>query len=259
MKAKEVMTRDVVSIDKDERLSTVLEMMRKRGVSKFPVTEAGRLVGLLVDGDVTDELGAMKNRGVATAQLHVTSAMRRDVQTATPDTPLEEVLYQMIEHDVGIIPIVHDKMILGVVTASDLITRVTSEQPAAAFMTRNLHAVSPNDRVIHARRLMVDNHVERLPVLEGGRLMGILGERDIALGLWRLRETVPTQHQQAQLREFTVESIMQRNVITIPEATSAKDAARLMRENDVGSLPVMRGDRIMGLVTRSDLLRLLDL
>jgi CBS domain-containing protein len=259
MKAKDVMTREVVSLDKDERLSNVLELMRKRGASKFPVTERGELVGLLIDGDVADELGAIRNRGVATAQLHVSSCMRRRFPTAMPDTPLEEVLYQMIDQDVHLVPVVHDRTIVGVVTASDLITRVTSNQPVSAFMTRNLDAVSPTDRVIHARRLMVDHHVERLPVLESGRLVGIVGERDVALGLWKFRETVSVQHQTAQLREFTVDQIMQRQVVTIDEAATAKEAAKRMRENDVGSLCVLRGDRIAGIVTRTDLLKLLEL
>lgn len=259
MKAKDVMTREVVSIDKDERLTTVLEMMRKSNVSKIPVTEKGRLVGLLVDGDLADELGALKNRGVATAQLHVTSAMRRQVQTASPDTPVAEVLYQMVDHDVGLVPVVHDGTIVGVVTASDLVSRVTSQAQVAQFMTRTLHVVHPHDRIIHARRLMVDHHVERLPVIEGGRVLGILGERDVALALYKFRETVPLQRQAAQLKELTVENVMRRQVVTIEETATAAEAAKRMRENDVGSLPVLRGDRIVGIVTRSDLLRLLDL
>lgn len=258
MKAKDVMTREVVSIDKDERLPAVLELMRKRGISKLPVTEKGRLVGLLVDGDIADELGSIKNRGVATGQLHASSAMRRDFVKVDAETPLAEVLYQMLENDLGLVPVTQDDAILGVITGSDLLKRVSSEQPVSTLMTRELHALAPTDRVIHARRLMLDHHVERLPVLDAGRLLGIVGESDVAQGFFEFRETVTLQHQNRQLKEFTVDQIMVRQVVTTTESESARDAAKRMREHDVGCLPVMRGDRIVGIVTRSDLLRTLD-
>lgn len=259
MKAMDVMTSDVVSVDKDERLTTVLEQMQKGGPSKFPVTEDGRLAGVLVDGDIADELGATKNRGVATAQLHVTSAYRKHVETVAPETPLPEVLYRMLERDVGMLPVVHDGAILGVITASDLLKRVDSTRPLSDFMTTRLHMVSATDRVIHARRTMLDNHIERLPVTDGGKLVGIVGERDVALGLWDFREKVALNHQANQLKDFQVIHIMQPQVVTAQPGMTAAEAAKTMVENDVGSLPVLQGDRVAGIVTRSDLLRMLDI
>ncbi len=258
MNAKDVMTHDVVSVDKDDRLPAVLEQMKKTGISKFPVTENGSLVGLLVDGDIADELGATKNRNVATSQLRVTSAMRKHCHTVNLQTPLQEILFSMQTHDTGMLPVVHDKSLVGVVTASDLITHVTSHAPVSDFMTSPLHALGPSDRVIHARRLMLDHHIERLPVLDGGRLVGIVGELDVAIGLWKFRESVANHHQANQLKDFHVETIMRRQIITAPPTTTAAEAAKTMRSHDVGSLPIVQGERVQGIVTRSDLLRLLD-
>ena len=77
MKAKDLMTKDVLTVDKDERLETVLDLMRKHRVSKLVVVEKGAVVGVVTDGDVADELGAIKNRGVPASHLHASSAMRR--------------------------------------------------------------------------------------------------------------------------------------------------------------------------------------
>lgn len=256
MKAKDLMTKDVQTIDKDERLETVLDNMRKQRVSKLVVTEKGRVVGIVNDGDIADELGALKNRGVPASQLHATSAMRRKFPTASPDTDVATLVQLLVEQDAGIVPVMHDDVCVGVVTASDLLPHVRATTPLSDVMESHVQAVAPTDRVIHARRLMVDHHIERLPVLEGGRVVGIVGEGDIAWGLARFKDTVADNHQSAALQRFLVEDVMQRQVVTATPDTTAVDAVKLMKTRDVGCLPVVRGDRIVGIVTRSDLLRL---
>jgi CBS domain-containing protein len=253
MKAKDVMSRHVVTIDKDDRLEAAMERMRKERMSKLVVLEKGRLAGILSMGDIADELGAIKNRGVPTSHLHASSAMRRRVPTCTPETPLAEVVRTMQEEDLPLLPVVHDATCVGVVTASDLLRRVDGASQLATVMTETVHVVAPTDRVIHARRLMVDHHVERVPVLDGGKLVGILGETDVAWGLANFKDTVKDKHQSASLQRFLVEDIFQRRVVTArPEETLADGAKRMVGE-DVGCLPVLRGDRLVGIVSRSDL------
>jgi CBS domain-containing protein len=256
MKAKDLMTKDVQAIDKDERLETVLDHMRKGRVSKLVVTEKGRVVGIVTDGDIADELGALKNRGVPASHLHATSAMRRKFPTASPDADLPTLINLLVEQDAGIVPILHDNVCLGVVTASDILPHVKATVPVSDIMSTHVHAVASTDRVIHARRMMVDHHVERLPVLDAGRVVGIVGEGDIAWGLARFKDSVADNHQSAAIQRFLVEDVMQRQVVTTTPETTAVDAMKLMRSRDVGCLPVVRGERIAGIVTRSDLLRL---
>ena len=256
MKAKDLMSREVASVDKDERLESVLETMRKRRVSKVVVLEKGHLAGVVTMGDIADELGAIKNRGVPASHLHASSAMRRQVPTCAPETEGAAVLKTMIDEDAALLPVVHDREVVGVVTMSDALRFVDGGAGARTIeqvMTSKLQVVQPSDRVIHARRLMIDHHVERLPVLDDGKLVGILGESDVAMGLARFKSDVRDQHQPSALQRFLVEDIYQHQVVTAPPDMGVKEAAIRMRDNDVGSLPVVRGDRLVGIVTRSDL------
>lgn len=257
MKAKDLMTKEVLAVDKDGRLQTVLETMVKNRVSKLVVQDKGEIVGVVTDGDIADELGAIKNRGVPASHLHASSAMRRKYPALAPDAELRAVL-EALQDDGGIVAVVEGKRCVGVITGSDLITHVDVDMPLADVMTNHLQVVNPADRVIHARRIMLDHHIERLPVLDGGKLVGILGELDIALGLAKIKGTVADNHQPAALQRFLVQDVMQQTVITATPETTAREAVALMRKNDVGSLPVVRGDRIVGIVTRSDLLALLS-
>lgn len=256
MKAKDLMTKEVLKIDKDERLETVLDLMRKHRVSKMVVTEKGHIAGVVTDGDIADELGAMKNRGVPASQLHATSAMRRKFPSVAPDADISVVLQHLTDDDAGLVPVVHDRVCVGVITASDVLSLVDGNTPLADVMTNHLHVVSPTDRVIHARRVMLDHHIERLPVLDSGKLVGILGEIDLAAGLARFKETVADHHQPAAIQRFLVEDVMQRQVVTATPETTAVEAVKLMRGRDVGSLPILRSERLVGIVTRSDLLKL---
>ncbi len=254
MRAKDVMTRSPITTDKDERLDWVLETMRKHRVSKLVVLERGAVIGLLVDGDVADELGAIKNRGVPASHLHVSSAMRKRFATVGPETEIVQVRQLLSEDDAGLLPVLHDSTCVGVVTCSDLLPHVESTRTLEEVMTKTLHVVAPSDRVIHARRMMVDHHVERLPVLEGGRLVGVVGEMDVATGLARFKDSVADKHQPAALQRFLVEDIMTRAVTTGAPETTVTEAARTMKREDVGCLPVLRGERVAGIVTRGDLL-----
>lgn len=257
MKAKDLMTKDVLAVDKDERLESVLELMQKHRVSKLVVTDRKEAVGVITDGDIADELGAIKNRGVPASHLHASSAMRRKFTSVVPEAELRAVLDALVEQDAGIVPVCHEKHCVGVVTASDALSLVQSTKPLADVMTNHLHVLSPTDRVIHARRMMLDHHVERLPVLDGGKLVGIVGEIDIARGLARFKSTVADTHQPAAIQRFLVEDIMQRQVVTATPETTARDAIAIMRKEDVGSLPVVRGERLVGIATRTDLLKLI--
>jgi len=254
VKVKDVMSREVVTVDKDERLDHVLETMRKHRMSKLVVVEKGKLAGIVTDGDIADELGAIKNKGVLASHLHASSAMRRQFVTASADTDIEKLVPQASEDGAGLVPIMHDSTCVGVVTASDLLKLVTSTARLESLMTAKVLAVQPTDRVVHARRLMVDHHVERLPVLDDGKLVGILGEGDIAFGLARFKESVRDNHQASALQRFLVEDVYQRNVVTGALDMTAREAAERMLKEDVGCLPVMRGDRMVGIVTRSDLI-----
>jgi CBS domain-containing protein len=261
MKVSDVMTRDVISVDKDEKLERIVSLMEKHRVSKIPVTEKGSLVGIVTDGDLMDELGAIRNKTTTANTLHVSAAMQRKAPTIDSEADVEDAIEAMKrDGHAGMLPVVHNGTLVGVVTKADFLPLVTSTRPVREFMVTQLHAVEPTERLVHARRLMLDHGVERLPVLQGGKLVGVLAETDLAIALARFKDAIPVNHQQAQLRRLFVEDVMTKNVVSGTPDMTARDAARVMRENDVGCLPIVNpaSGKIAGMITRSDLIRLLE-
>jgi acetoin utilization protein AcuB len=124
------------------------------------------------------------------------------------------------------------------------------------WMKRRPHTVNPGDSIRHARRILEDHRINQLPVLAGGRLVGIVTDRD-------LRDAFPSaldhrRHREAKSNPSpdatTVETVMTSNVLTVQPADSMAEAARVMRRGRIGALPVVDGDRLVGILTRSDLL-----
>jgi acetoin utilization protein AcuB len=123
------------------------------------------------------------------------------------------------------------------------------------WMTRYVVSVRPLDSIQHAREVMEAQRINQIPVVIEGNLVGIVTDRD-------LRDAFPsvfTAHQAHPGRgsdpaHVTVETVMTPHVLTIPPGTSMLDAARLMRKERIGALPVVEGEKLVGILTRSDVL-----
>ncbi|PKK86338.1 MAG: hypothetical protein CVT48_01530 [Thermoplasmata archaeon HGW-Thermoplasmata-1] len=255
-KVADIMTKEVVSVDKNSELRHVMDLMIKHNITKLPVMDNDELVGIVTDNMIADELGSLKGRGIPAERLHASSVMSKKFHTVSPETLIEELLKSVGEPGITMIPVTYANELVGVVTKADILPFVKSNGKLSGIMARNLLAVSPDDRVVHARRIMLDKDVARLPVLDGGKLVGIIADKEIAFALADLKKAHPANHQSHRIKEMLVKDIMYTNVVTgTPDMTLA-DAARLMHERGVGSLPLMEPDgRIVGMITRTDLLK----
>jgi len=123
-------------------------------------------------------------------------------------------------------------------------------------MTRPVITVRPETPIQDALQLMRTDHIRRAPVVdEQGRLVGIVAERDLleaspsdatSLSIWEVHYL---------LSKITVERIMTRTVVTVTEDTPIEEAARVMADNKIGGLPVMRDNEVVGIVTETDLFK----
>jgi len=110
-------------------------------------------------------------------------------------------------------------------------------------MTPNPQSVSPGDSIQNAARIMRDLDTGAVPVVENGRPIGILTDRDIV---------VRAVAEDGQLNR-PVRDIISSNVICASPDMSTHDAADLMSEHQVRRLPVVENDRLVGIVSLGDL------
>jgi len=120
-------------------------------------------------------------------------------------------------------------------------------------MTRNAVVVSPETTAAEALALCRERRIRHLPVLEDGRLVGIVSDRD-------LRSATPALgdlNRAAALKEIRVSDVMARDVTTARPDDPIEVAANCMREAKIGCLPVVADDRLVGILTASDVMKAL--
>jgi acetoin utilization protein AcuB len=110
------------------------------------------------------------------------------------------------------------------------------------LMTSDPVTIYPHENLSKAKSIMDAGHFRRVPVVEDGRLVGILTERD-------LREYT------GYLESTRVNAAMRTELVTVTPYGTVEDAARLMLKHKIGGLPIVADGKLVGIVTTSDLLR----
>lgn len=123
-------------------------------------------------------------------------------------------------------------------------------------MTRHPVTISPDTSINEALDIMRREKVRRLPVLDKrGKLVGIVLEKDLLYASPSPATSLNIYELHYLLSKLTVAEVMSREVITVDEDTPLEEAARIMADNQIGGLPVMRGDQLVGIITETDLFR----
>ena len=256
MKVGDVMTKDVIYVSKSDDLSHILHLMEKHNITKLPVVEDGKVVGIVTDNKIADKLGSIRSRGITASRLHASSVMEKDFEVVSPDTEIVDILATVGEPGPTMLPVVSNEHLVGVVTKADLLPLVKSEESIKEIMTSPVITVKPDERVVHARRLMLDNDIARLPVVKEGKVVGIIADREIAFAFANLKKSISLGHQHHQLMNLLVRDVMKTPAITARDNITIKDAAEIMIKHEIGCLPIVRGNnKIEGIVTRTDLLK----
>jgi acetoin utilization protein AcuB len=125
----------------------------------------------------------------------------------------------------------------------------------AARMKTDLVVVEPSDSVRTAWGLLREHRIRHLPVVDQGKLVGIVTDRDIRLVFpSALTSGSKEQDPHDALEKVAVQDIMTKQVTTVTPETTIADAARLILERRIGGLPVIQGNRLVGIITKTDIL-----
>ena len=261
MQIKNLMSEDLITIDKDQNLSDALKLLRKHNISRLPVTNNKELVGIISERDVANKLGSSKAESMPASRFHVSSVMVKDVITVPGTMRLGEVADLMLEKGIGSVPIVDDNGMIGIVSKADCTPLangiIFDKISVKEVMSKEVVAVSSSDRLIHARRQMLDYKVGRVPVIDDDELIGIITSKDLMRAFINFRKNVPEKHQKSQIKEILVEDVMSSNPSSVSKEMSISDVSKIMVETGYNGLPVVENGDVVGIITQTDILRLI--
>lgn len=125
------------------------------------------------------------------------------------------------------------------------------------YMTTPVITTDSGASLVDAHRLMSDNQIRRLPVVDDGKLIGIISLNDVLEAKPSTASSLSVWELNYQIANLTVKDIMSHSVITLSPESSIAEAAKIMLEKKFSGIPVAEGDTLKGIVTESDIFRML--
>jgi acetoin utilization protein AcuB len=124
-------------------------------------------------------------------------------------------------------------------------------------MTKRPITITEDTGIDKALELMHSEKVRRLPVLnKQGQLVGIVSELDLLKASPSPATSLSIYELPYLLSRIKMRDIMTKDVVTVTEDTPLEEAALIMAENKIGGMPVMRGDKLVGIITETDLFKI---
>ena len=124
------------------------------------------------------------------------------------------------------------------------------------LMSTNVLTVSPNDKVDRVFFLFNFENIRHMPVVEKGKLVGIISDRDLKKVLGPVKKFLErADGSTVSISARKVRTIMKRGLITIGPEQRAADAAAIMAKRKIGALPVVSKEKLIGIVTATDILK----
>jgi acetoin utilization protein AcuB len=116
--------------------------------------------------------------------------------------------------------------------------------------------MAPDMPVHDALNMFKRERIRRAPVVKEGKLVGIVSDKDLLNASPSPASSLSVWEMNYLLSKITVSEVMTKKVITVAEDTPIEEAARIMADNKIGGLPVMRDNHVVGIITETDLFKI---
>jgi len=123
-------------------------------------------------------------------------------------------------------------------------------------MSRPVISITKEMPIHDALALFKKERIRRAPVLKDGKLAGIISDKDLLNASPSQATSLSVWEMNYMLSKITVREVMTRKVLTVQVDTPIEEAARLMADNKIGGMPVMKADKVVGMITETDLFKI---
>ncbi len=122
-------------------------------------------------------------------------------------------------------------------------------------MSQPVISVSPDTPIHDALAMFKKEHIRRAPVIKDGKMVGIVTETDLLNASPSPVSTLSVWEMNYLLSKVTVKQVMSKKVLTVKRDTPIEEAARIMADNKLGGLPVVDDNKVVGIITETDLFK----
>lgn len=274
-----IATKEVISIPPTKSIKDTAKVMMEHEFRRLPITDpgSGKLLGMVTVMDIVDFFGGGKKFNIiekkyednflAAINEPVKEIMTRDLVTLSTKASIGETIKVMLENQLGAIPLIDaDEKLAGIVTERDIalsFAGMLGSETVAEYMSTKVFTTTPGTPLEGACKIMVRNGLRRIPIVGGEsdissgnkKLLGILTSTDVIrfLNAKELFDNL-NSNLATDVLKTKVSEIMAKEPITVEQNMTIGDLCTLFAEKNIGGVPILRNDKVVGIITERDIL-----
>lgn len=253
---EEIMDPDFPSVSPEDRLSDALSVMKETNYQDIPVVENGNYLGVI-------SYTSVLKKGSAKLDTKVRNLIR-GLPTVSKDEDLTKIAEDMVQNNCRQLPVLSGKKLIGLVSRTGLVKvasgiKALSEIRVWELMTNPVESVGSNAMLSDALDIMRKLDTLTIPVVnEANRVVGVVGMKEVIDANWKTDAKAVGDMQKRNKAQITVESVSVSTPITISWDDTVKEAAAIMIEKNISTLPVIDGEGLVGVMTQYDIVEVLS-
>lgn len=267
-----IASNEVITIPPTMPVIGAVKTMLNHGFRRIPVADAGtnHLKGIITSQDIVDFLGGgqrnlivknkFKGNLLAAINGSISEIMETNVISLNVKDSLKDALDTMIKENIGGIPVTDgDGTVKAIVSERDfvfLLSGIVTGKTVEGYMSKKVVTAPSDMSVGAAAKSMINNGFRRLPVLRDDVLIGIITASDIMrfLGSGDIFDRLVTGNAR-EVFQVPVSTLVKRDIIFTKSDVDLGEAANVMLDKNVGSLPVLEDGELKGIITERDFVR----
>lgn len=261
------------TVSPNTTLMKTRESILKHKVKRVIVTNKKKPVGIITEKDIAKkiyELGSTPIKDVKAKDFKT-----RKLFTLTRENTVKECAQMMKKHRISVIIILNkDKTLEGIVTETDLVkaflTKGSDSIKVSKIMQSNVITAAPSDPILHVESLLLKYKISRIIIKRNQKPVGVITFRDFVpakIPQWIAESADPKEVQEYKFKKgleeihsnqmsylfpFHATDIMATNPITVESDNDVKLAVTKMIKYNISGLPVVKNERLVGIITKSD-------
>ena len=267
-----------ITVSPNVSLPKIREILLGKKIKRIIIIEKKRPIGIITEKDIARKIytsGSMPINSIKAKDFK-----NRKLYVLKRENSIKDCAQLMTKHRISSVIILNsDKTLGGIITKTDLasifLTKGCDSLKVSEVMKTNLITASPSDPILHVENLLLRYGISRVIIQRNKKPIGIITFRDFVpakIPQWIADSADPKEVQDYKLRTglsethsnqlnylfpFHATDIMSSNPITINEDEDVKLAITLMIKNRISGLPVIRKSKLVGIITKSDIVRAL--
>jgi len=267
-----------ITVGPKTTLMKIRAILLEKKIKRIIVVDKGNPIGVITERDIAKKIYELGSKPIKS--VNAIDFKPRKLFTLTRENSVQECARMMKKNRISLVIILNkDKTLGGAISKDDIVTvfltTVSSSIKVSKVMKRELITAAPSDPILHVESLLIKYRISRVIIKRDQKPVGIITFRDFIpakIPQWIAESADPKEVQEYKFKKgleeihsnqmsylfpFNSTDIMTPNPITVEADEDVKQAIVLMIKHNISGLPVIKKSKLVGIITKSDIVSVL--